>query len=239
MKAWKTWLAIFLFLAEQLLCPQRGVWTVRIIHAEEITSKHSNSSLCMQPITARARWRFKHQTPRMRYLLMVMDIFRWGMSLNHLQWEASLNCSTDCTLTLLFDVKCRIESGDSRSNFKTTSSLLSGLTHALSNRQVPHSPAFYGVRPAFSHRLLEHVFSNSTPQDILILVKRDATQSSLFIILQVHSTCFGCEPHQSSGIHKTVTTASGTGHIFCVVTPFQHGQALPRWREVAAEYRRL
>jgi len=44
----------------------------------------------------------------------------------------------------------------------------------------------------------------------LIIDQRDATQSSLFSILQVHSTCFGCQPHPSSGVHKTVTTASGT-----------------------------
>ena len=37
-----------------------------------------------------------------------------------------------------------------------------------------------------------------------------------------------------SGVHKTVTTASGTGHIFCAVTSLQRGQAWPRWREVAA-----
>ena len=43
-----------------------------------------------------------------------------------------------------------------------------------------------------------------------IIVQRDATQSSLFIILQVQSTCFGCQPNPSSGVHKTVTTASGT-----------------------------
>ena len=43
---------------------------------------------------------------------------------------------------------------------------------------------------------------------ILIIVQRDATQSSLFIIPQVHSTCLGCQPHPSSGVHKTVTTAS-------------------------------
>ena len=49
---------------------------------------------------------------------------------------------------------------------------------------------------------------------VLITVQRDATQSSLFIILEVHSTYFGCQPHPSSGLHKTVTTASGTGHIF-------------------------
>jgi len=46
---------------------------------------------------------------------------------------------------------------------------------------------------------------------VLIILQWDATQSSLFIILQVHSTCFGCQPHPSSGVHKTVTTASGTG----------------------------
>jgi len=49
---------------------------------------------------------------------------------------------------------------------------------------------------------------------MLIIVQRDASQSSLFIILQAHSTCFRCQPHLSSGVHKTVTTASGTGHIF-------------------------
>jgi len=36
---------------------------------------------------------------------------------------------------------------------------------------------------------------------ILVIVQRDATQNSPFIILQVHSTCFGCQPHPSSGVH--------------------------------------
>jgi len=48
---------------------------------------------------------------------------------------------------------------------------------------------------------------------MLVTVKRDATQSSLFIILQVHSTCFGCQPHPSLRVHKTITTASGTGQL--------------------------
>jgi hypothetical protein len=70
---------------------------------------------------------------------------------------------------------------------------------------------------------------------VLITVQRDATQSSLFIILQVHSTCVGCQPHPSLGVHKTVTTASGNGHIFWVATSLKCGQAWPRWREVAAQ----
>ena len=60
----------------------------------------------------------------------------------------------------------------------------------------------------------------STCYSILITVQRYATQSSLFILLQVHSTCFWCQAHPSAGVHKTVTTASGTGS---------------RWREAAAQ----
>ena len=32
-------------------------------------------------------------------------------------------------------------------------------------------------------------------------------------LLQNYSTCFGCLSNPSSGVHKTVTAASGTGHI--------------------------
>ena len=28
--------------------------------------------------------------------------------------------------------------------------------------------------------------------------------------IKIHSTYFGCQPHPSSGVHKTVGTASGT-----------------------------
>jgi len=65
-----------------------------------------------------------------------------------------------------------------------------------------------------------YVFGSMHRWSILITVQRNATQTSLFIILKVHSTCFGCQPHPSS-VHKTVTTASGTGHIFCAATSLQ------------------
>jgi len=45
-----------------------------------------------------------------------------------------------------------------------------------------------------------------------------------FILLQDHSTYFGCCPHPSSGAHKTVTTASGTGHIIVAATFLERGQ---------------
>ena len=57
----------------------------------------------------------------------------------------------------------------------------------------------------------------------LITAQRDATQSSLFIILQVHCTCLRCQPHPSSGAHKTLTTASSLQPSW------------PCWRESAAQ----
>jgi len=45
-----------------------------------------------------------------------------------------------------------------------------------------------------------------------------------FILLQSHSTCFGCPPQPSSGVLKTVTAASGTGHNIGTATSLQRGQ---------------
>ena len=48
-----------------------------------------------------------------------------------------------------------------------------------------------------------------------------------FILLQNHSTCFGCPPHPSPGVLKTVTAASGTGHKIGTATSLQRGQIGP------------
>jgi hypothetical protein len=42
-------------------------------------------------------------------------------------------------------------------------------------------------------------------------------------LLQSHSTHFRCPSHPSSGVHKTVTAASGTGHSIWVTTFLQCG----------------
>ena len=44
---------------------------------------------------------------------------------------------------------------------------------------------------------------------------------------------FRVSSHPSSGVHKTVTTASGTGNIIGAATSFQRGR-WPRWNEVVA-----
>jgi len=42
-------------------------------------------------------------------------------------------------------------------------------------------------------------------------------------LLQNYSTCFGCLSHSSSGVHKTGTAASGTGHSVRATTFRQRG----------------
>jgi len=47
-----------------------------------------------------------------------------------------------------------------------------------------------------------------------------------------YSASFGCQPHPSLGVHKPVTTASGTVQL----PPSDVAKvALPRWREVATQ----
>jgi hypothetical protein len=46
-----------------------------------------------------------------------------------------------------------------------------------------------------------------------ILIKSNKMQQYAGIyLLHNLSACFGCPSHPSSGVHKTVTAASGTGH---------------------------
>jgi len=77
-----------------------------------------------------------------------------------------------------------------------------------------------------------YVYGSVHRWSILIVFQWDATQSCLFIILQVHYTCFVCQPHSSSGVHKTVTTAPGTVRL----SPSNVAKLVwPRWREVGAQ----
>ena len=53
-------------------------------------------------------------------------------------------------------------------------------------------------------------------------------------LLQSYSTLFRVSQHPSSGVQKTVTAASGTGHNTGAAICLQHGLIRPRRREVAA-----
>ena len=67
-----------------------------------------------------------------------------------------------------------------------------------------------------------------------ILIRSNKMQQYAGIyLLQNQSTCFGCPSHPSSGVHKTVTAASGTGHNIRATIFLQCGH-WPRWRKFVA-----
>ena len=66
--------------------------------------------------------------------------------------------------------------------------------------------------------------SKRTDLSILINVQRDAAIFSLyFTLLFYQSTRFRSRPHPSSGVDKTVVTATGTSHIICAATSLRRG----------------
>ena len=66
-----------------------------------------------------------------------------------------------------------------------------------------------------------------------ILIRSTRCNSmQVFIYCKNYCTCFGYPSHPSSGVHKTVTAPSGTGHSNNIATTFlQRGQR-PRWRKI-------
>ena len=66
-------------------------------------------------------------------------------------------------------------------------------------------------------------------------IQRDATYAGVYL-LQNYSTCFGCLSHPSSGVHQTVTAASGAGHSVRATTFRQRGLIRPRLRTVASRW---
>ena len=67
---------------------------------------------------------------------------------------------------------------------------------------------------------------------MLIKVQLDATVSK-YLFTSKSLYMFRVSQHPSSGVLKTVTAASGTGHTTGTATFLQRGLIRPRWREVA------
>ena len=51
----------------------------------------------------------------------------------------------------------------------------------------------------------------SVHRDSILIRSNEMQQYAGVYLLQNYSTCFGCLSHPSSGLHQTVTVASGTG----------------------------
>ena len=82
--------------------------------------------------------------------------------------------------------------------------------------------------------LFEFHIHGSVHRDSILIRHNEMQQYAGVYLLQSYSTCFGCLPQPSSGVHKTVTAASGTGHSFRATTFRQRGRIRPRWRKVVA-----
>ena len=68
---------------------------------------------------------------------------------------------------------------------------------------------------------------------ILNKIQLDATACSLIYFTAESLYMFRVSPHPSSGVLKTVTSASGKGHNIGTATSLQRGPIRQRWREVA------
>jgi len=65
----------------------------------------------------------------------------------------------------------------------------------------------------------------SLHRDSILIRSNKIQQYAGIYLLQNHSTCFGCPLHPSSGVHKTVTEASGTGHSIWATAFLQFGHS--------------
>jgi len=61
---------------------------------------------------------------------------------------------------------------------------------------------------SISHR--EFYIHGSVHRDSVLIRFNEIQQYAGVYLLQNYSTCFGCLSYPSSGVHKTVTAASGT-----------------------------
>ena len=68
---------------------------------------------------------------------------------------------------------------------------------------------------------------------MLIKIQPDATVCRYLFTAKL-LYMFRVSQHPSSGVLKTITAASGTGHNTGAATSLQRGPIGPRWREVAA-----
>ena len=62
------------------------------------------------------------------------------------------------------------------------------------------------------HQYLQFYVHGSVHRNTILIRSNKMQQYAGIYLLQNHSTCFGCPWHPSSGVHKTVIAASGTGH---------------------------
>jgi hypothetical protein len=86
-----------------------------------------------------------------------------------------------------------------------------------------------------SPRTIRESFPTQLLTDYIWIRSNKMQQYAGIYLLQNHSICFGCPSHPSSGVHKTVTAASGTGRSTWVTTFLQRNLIKSRGRKVVTQ----
>jgi len=69
-----------------------------------------------------------------------------------------------------------------------------------------------GITFFVSNYFLEFYIRDSVHRNSILIRSNKMQKYEGIYLLQNYSTCFRCPSHPSSGVHKTVNAASGTGH---------------------------
>ena len=70
----------------------------------------------------------------------------------------------------------------------------------------------YVIRMLFYFEFFFYIHGSVHRNSVLIRSNKMQQYAGVYL-LQNYSTCFGCPSHPSSGVHQTVTAASGTGPV--------------------------
>ena len=73
----------------------------------------------------------------------------------------------------------------------------------------------------------EYYIRGSVHRKSRLMKSNKMQQYADIYLLQIYSKRFGCLPYPSSGVHKTLTAASGTGHTIWGVSFLQRNQISP------------
>ena len=84
------------------------------------------------------------------------------------------------------------------------------------------------------HVRMTFYIRGSVHRDSVLIKSNKMQQYKGIYLLQVYSTCFGRPSRPSSGVHESITAASGTGHNNGAATFLQRALIRPRWRKVVA-----
>ena len=89
---------------------------------------------------------------------------------------------------------------------------LAGIEPAIPASERPQADALDRATTGIRTWHMPNANQNTWFGDILIRSNKMQQYAGVYL-LQIYSTCFGRLSHPSSGVHKTVTAASGTGNI--------------------------